>query len=174
MSITCTVYELVPGAQATCVPGTHNSTGEGPDGLCHPCPSNFESSYSGATSVDDCFTIATNLLTASAKNNRVTAFSPGSSHHELLAEGGEVDHPSDVEVVAGDRILVSLYDRNVVVEMDMDGNYLRDFASVEKPSSVLFHPTLSRVAISSGTHESASVVFFPFDVSTRRASEQLG
>ena len=55
-----------------------------------------------------------------------------------------------------------MYDQNVVVEMDIEGTYLGDFVSVPNPSSVLFHQTLSMVAISTGAFESASVMFFPF------------
>ena len=162
MSLTC---EAFAGEQRTCASGTYNSTALGPDGVCNRCPPHLETTFPGATSVTDCFTIAANVFAVSQDTNRVTVYSPGSSHHNLLAEkadGGMVDSPMDIVFISETIMLVSMLLRGALILLNVEGEELGVFANVGRPWGLLFLHEHRMVAVAD-TVGYGQVLFFKLD-----------
>ena len=146
MTITCSLYE---GQHTTCLPGTYNASSTGPEGHCFPCPAHLESSFPGATSVDDCFTKTANLFTVSDTSDRVVATNGDSDQYELIHEGGVVARPLDIEFVTEDEFIMTMNSRGVVERMNSEGTSLGTFATVSSPVGLIHLPEFNMVGVAS-------------------------
>ena len=161
MSISCSFFI---GDHIECESGTHNTTGFGPEGKCNnKCPVHLPLSFPGSTSANDCFTPYANILTVSNSVNRITAFSPDSKKHGLLTEGEKVDEPMDIVFISSTEFLVSMWDKNAVVLMNVEGEVIGDFAHVLHPWGLLFLPDLRMVAVAKNSYPYESLIFFSVD-----------
>ena len=161
LSLTCSFFE---SDQIECEPGTHNTTGFGPEGKCNnKCPIHLPLSFPGSTSVKDCFTPYANILTVSEIANRITAFSPDSNNHGLLTEGEKVNTPKDIVFISSTEFLVSMFSKSVVVLMNVEGEFIRNFANVAAPWGLLFLPDLRMVAVAEAVNPGKSLIFFSVD-----------
>ena len=154
MEIECSLYE---GQLAACKPGTHNSSGVGPEGECHPCPPPLESSLAGAKSVAECFTKEANIFTASSMSGTVVAYNADGNDHQLITESGL--QTMEIAFINDDEILFNLFLSDRVSITNVEGSALGDFAQIERPTTVLHLPEKNQVAIGSITEK----IFF-FDL----------
>ena len=88
--VTCTFYD---GQPLPCDSGSFDPTGKAPNGECSgKCPARLPASERGATSVDICMTLNTNLFVMSAALDRIVALNSDTNDYQLIREGEEVDN----------------------------------------------------------------------------------
>jgi len=145
MSIECELYD---GQLSTCDVGTFNASGTGPGGACHACPSHLESSELGATTVGDCFTIHANAFVVSDVAESVTAFDADSREFHVVREREGVKFPVDIAFITVTTFLVAMFESDVVILMNVEGEVIKDFVVITSPHGVLHIDDLNLVAIS--------------------------
>ena len=148
MSIECSLYS---GQQAECLPNTYHESGFALEGQCTSCPPHLEQAFGGSTStsVDDCYTTKANLFSVSFSGDLVVAFNSDDSEYRLVKEEGEVDHPADIEFIDDKSFILSNFDNGEVVRMSVEGVYEGLFATVERPTGLLYIPSRELIAVAS-------------------------
>jgi hypothetical protein len=170
VSITCVAYS--DDLLDACIPGTYNASGAGPGGSCFPCPQGVESSLPSSTSVSDCFTVKTDMVAVVREYDRVVAFNSDYGEFHTISEEGSVKSPSSIKFISDTQFLVTNYDLNNVVAMDLDGRVLGTVLEIVRPEAVLYFPRLNKIAVASaGSYYSyeedsapAAIYFFDFFV----------
>jgi len=148
MSIECSLYI---GQQAECLPDTYHESGFAFQGQCTSCPPHLERSFGGSTStsVDDCYTTKANLFSVSSSGSLIVAFNSDDSDYRLVKEGGEVDRPADIEFIDDESFILSNFVNGTVVRMSVEGVYEGLFATVERPTGLLYIPSRELIAVAS-------------------------
>ena len=96
-----------------------------PNGECtEECPAHLESSKAGSTTIDDCFTIKTNMFVVSDAANRIAAINADSDYFQLIKEGGEVDGCIDNELINETELFVSMQMKSRVDKFSIEGNFI--------------------------------------------------
>jgi hypothetical protein len=158
MAMSCSLFR---GQQSPCRPGTHNTTGSGPEGNCFPCPSHLESSFAGSMSPSECFTKQTNLFVASEAGDRVLSYDSHNKQFGVVRDGVELSRPRDIAFFTETEFLFTTSSDHSVKIMDIEGKNIRDFAQVLGPTSVMYLPEPhDLVAVISLTPDENQVIFF--------------
>ena len=160
MTTSCVLYK---GQHTECLQSTYNATGTGPEGRCHPCPASRPSSFPGATSEDECFTVDANLYVASGNGERVTVLSNQLQEHMMLKEGGELDYPEDIVFVNSTIMAVTNYVGNNVVLLDIKGNFVGVLATISHPWGIMFIKEKRRVVVARNTPNFRQIKFINVD-----------
>ena len=79
----------------------------------------------------------------------VVAFNSDDRDYRLVKEGGEVDRPADIAFIDDKSFILSNFINGTVIRMSVEGVYEGLFATVERPSGLLYIPSSELIAVAS-------------------------